>query len=1000
MKPVTRHDLRLVGDYRYEIPESFRQDMRVSAHFYADEDILEKALADRSLEQLVNTATLPGIVGQALAMPDIHQGYGFPIGGVVATRTPGGVISPGGVGYDINCLAGDSRVLNALGYTQSIAGMANDWAQVRLLCQDFGAQREATTEILRYLSRPAERVYRLCTQSGQEIIATGDHPFWTPDGMVALAQLALGSKVAVWGFDGVPYVAPVDDIILTRGDVETTLSEQGKGRAGNALAQTLAHLDRSGLLPLRYSSPQLPHLLRLMGLTWGDGTLYFEASGKGVLACYGDVEDLEALREDVKALGFRPSSIYARTRRHAINTEYRSYEFERVETWFKVRATGLAAVLAALGLPLGIKARSDWRMPGWIKKAPLWQKRLFLAALFGAEVNAPGTVTGHDHNFQPPTLSVNKGETWVASGQDWLADIADLLTEFDVITRPVEQRMVQTNADGTRSIRLRLAASTEPDNLIRLWSQIGFECHRKKRALASLAVTYLRLKQQVVQGRDAIASEAVAMRESGQSVAQIEATLAGPLANARFIQRSLWEGRATGARVGQSFVPFARFVEEATAGLGRSGMAWDRVSEIELLTDYAGDVYDFTVAHRDHNFVADGFVVSNCGVRLLASHLDADEIRPHMQALADALYRHVPSGVGVKGQLHINKGELDRILADGSLWALREGYATRTDIDHTEQNGHMGGADPAKVSGEAKRRGLEQVGTLGSGNHFAEIDVVSKIFDPEASAAYGLRQGQAVVQIHCGSRGLGHQVATDYIECFQRIGTRYGYELPDKQLVCAPLDSSEGQSYLAAMNCAANYAWANRQVLTYRVREAFEEVLAGKAPDWELFLVYDVAHNMAKLETHTVGRADGTGVRELKVCVHRKGATRAFGPGHPDVPGDYRAVGQPVLVPGSMGTSSYILAGAAGSMTHTFGSCCHGAGRVMSRAEAKRQVRGEQLRSTLEHDGITIRAGSLAGLAEEAPAAYKDVDRVVAVVEAAGLARIVAQLEPLAVIKG
>ncbi len=390
----------------------------------------------------------------------------------------------------------------------------------------------------------------------------------------------------------------------------------------------------------------------------------------------------------------------------------------------------------------------------------------------------------------------------------------------------------------------------------------------------------------------------------------------------------------------------------------------------------------------------------NCGVRLLASHIDADEIRPHLPALADALYRHLPGGVGVKGQLHINKAELDRILAEGSVWALREGYASRADIAHTEQGGRMAGADPARVSLDAKRRGLEQVGTLGSGNHFAEIDVVSQIFDPAAAAAYGLRRNQVVMQIHCGSRGLGHQVATDTIETFQRAGRRFGYDLPDKQLVCAPLDSPEGQNYLAAMNCAANYAWANRQVLTYRARTAFEEVLAGSVPAWELFLVYDVAHNMAKLETHTLDDGDGSGGRELEVCVHRKGATRAFGPGHPDVPDDYRAVGQPVLVPGSMGTASYVLAGAAGSMARTFGSCCHGAGRALSRSEAKRQVQGEQLRRDLEHGGVLVRTGSSAGLAEEAPAAYKDIDRVVAVVEAAGLARIVAQLEPLAVIKG
>lgn len=384
----------------------------------------------------------------------------------------------------------------------------------------------------------------------------------------------------------------------------------------------------------------------------------------------------------------------------------------------------------------------------------------------------------------------------------------------------------------------------------------------------------------------------------------------------------------------------------------------------------------------------------NCGVRLLASAIDEETLRPHIAQLADALYQSVPSGVGVKGNLHTNRAELDRILAEGSQWALREGYATRHDVDHTEQGGRMAGADPAKVSNEAKKRGLDQVGTLGSGNHFAEIDVVTQIHHPEAADAFGLRRGQVVVQIHCGSRGLGHQVATDYIQAFQSISRRLGYDLPDHQLVCAPLDSPEGQAYLAAMNCAANYAWVNRQVLTYRIREAFESVLGGQVPDWGLSLIYDVAHNMAKIETHPL--AGG----EAQLCVHRKGATRAFGPSHPDVPGDYRSVGQPVLVPGSMGTASYVLVGTAQAGQHTFGSCCHGAGRVMSRAEAKRQMRGDHLRGELAHDGIVVRAGSLAGLAEEAPQAYKDVDQVVRVVEAAGIARLVARLQPLAVIKG
>lgn len=384
----------------------------------------------------------------------------------------------------------------------------------------------------------------------------------------------------------------------------------------------------------------------------------------------------------------------------------------------------------------------------------------------------------------------------------------------------------------------------------------------------------------------------------------------------------------------------------------------------------------------------------NCGVRLLATVLLVDDVRPHLPRLADALYRHLPSGVGVKGHLHTNKSELDAILAGGSRWTHREGFARSEDVAHTEEGGCMAGADPGKVSKAAKERGLGQVGTLGSGNHFAEIDEVTEIFDKEAAEAFGLYKGHVVLQIHCGSRGLGHQVATDYIEIFQRAVRRYGYDLPDRQLVCAPLDSPEGQDYLAAMNAAANYAWANRQVLTHHAREAFEEVLGGKVRNHDLRLVYDVAHNMAKIETHSVAG------KQLRVCVHRKGATRAFGPGHPDVPEDYRAVGQPVLVPGSMGTASYVLAGTAEAMKRTFGSCCHGAGRTLSRAEAKRQVRGEKLRDDLEQGGVIVRAGSAGALAEEAPQAYKEIDRVVAVVESAGIARIVARVRPLAVIKG
>jgi tRNA-splicing ligase RtcB (3'-phosphate/5'-hydroxy nucleic acid ligase) len=330
----------------------------------------------------------------------------------------------------------------------------------------------------------------------------------------------------------------------------------------------------------------------------------------------------------------------------------------------------------------------------------------------------------------------------------------------------------------------------------------------------------------------------------------------------------------------------------------------------------------------------------------------------------------------------------------GARWAIGRGFGTETDLERTEENGCIPGADAAKVSGRARDRGKDQVGTLGAGNHFIEVDRVEQVVDETLARRIGLFSGQAVVQIHCGSRGLGHQVCTDYVNLFQKAARKYHIELPDRELVCAPLESPEGRDYLSAMTAAANYAFANRQVLAFHIRRSFEQILAGKVNNFNLYPIYDIAHNMAKIETHVV---EGRG-REL--CVHRKGATRAFGPGSEVLPAVYRDIGQPVLVPGSMGTSSWVLVGTEGAMTQTFGSTCHGAGRTMSRHQAKRAVNGPGLRQELEAGGIHVRAGSLAGLAEEAPVAYKDVDRVVRVVHGAGIAKKVARLKPLAVIKG
>ena len=384
----------------------------------------------------------------------------------------------------------------------------------------------------------------------------------------------------------------------------------------------------------------------------------------------------------------------------------------------------------------------------------------------------------------------------------------------------------------------------------------------------------------------------------------------------------------------------------------------------------------------------------NCGVRLLATHFNLAEVRPYLDELATILYTNCPSGVGKGGNIKLKAGELDQIMSQGTKWAVKRGYGTEADLERTEENGCLAGADPAKVSPRAKDRGKGQVGTLGAGNHFIELDVVQAVFNETAAQRIGLWKGQIAVQIHCGSRGLGHQVCSDYVKLFQKVVQRYGLNLPDRELVCAPLSSAEGQDYFAAMKAAANYAFVNRQVLTFHIRNSFEQVLAGKVSNYHVFQIYDIAHNMAKVERH---RIDG---KQVQLCVHRKGATRAFGPGSPELPAVYRDIGQPVLVPGSMGTASWVLVGTERSMSQTFGSTCHGAGRTMSRKKAKKTIHGATLRGELEGRGIHVRAGSMSGLAEESPTAYKDVDRVVEVVHSAGIAKKVAQLRPVAVIKG
>jgi tRNA-splicing ligase RtcB len=380
---------------------------------------------------------------------------------------------------------------------------------------------------------------------------------------------------------------------------------------------------------------------------------------------------------------------------------------------------------------------------------------------------------------------------------------------------------------------------------------------------------------------------------------------------------------------------------------------------------------------------------------LLRTNLSEKEVAPRIEELVSALFRSIPSGVGAQGKLKLDRREIENVLVKGASWAVDKGYGEPRDLEVTEENGSMKGGDPACVSSRAKERGGPQLGTLGAGNHFLEVQVVDEIYEPAIAQAMGIEWvGQVLLLIHTGSRGLGHQVCDDHLVEMGRAVKKYGIELPDRQLACAPVNSPEGKAYFAAMVCAANYAWTNRQCITHWARDSFVKVLGRSQGELGLEMVYDVAHNIAKMEQH---QAEG---KKLSLCVHRKGATRAFPAGHPDVPRIYADVGQPVLIPGDMGRYSYVLVGTQRAMEDTFGSTCHGAGRVMSRSAAKRSLRGEAVARALAERGIVVKAGSMPSLAEEASQAYKDVQKVVEVTHRAGISLKVARARPIGVVKG
>ncbi|OIO28455.1 hypothetical protein AUJ16_01080, partial [Candidatus Micrarchaeota archaeon CG1_02_60_51] len=867
---------------------------------YASDEMLAQMQRDRTLGQIGNVAALPGLEGKAMVMPDGHEGYGFPIGGVAAFNFDDGIVSPGGVGYDINCLSGDSRIESNMGYWKKISSyepVACEDAGRRMLLggslQTLNARKSFEPKrIMAFMSKNAA-VYELKTRSGFSVKASADHPFLTEGGMKQLACLTDGERVVVRHFEGAEYDAPFS---------LEGFSEEATGVTA-----------------------------KVIGYLLGDGCAS-KTGGKIRVQAFGNKSDLEKMQRDLASIGVK-SSVFERTRACKINTQYGNKEFVSSCGELHIYSREFCGKLVELGLPLGRKTIAEYGVPNWVMNAPKWVKRLFLAGFFGAELTTPKThcKTG----FYAPILAQNKNSEAKQSGRAFLIQVMRLLEEFGVETTKLAERSEQPNQKG-ETVRLRLEISAEEKNLEKLWRKIGFEYNEKRSNAAEIACAYITLKRGHTAERKQAREKARELKTKGLTINEIARELGH---NKRFVERSVYE--KTGARLTLDFASFEEFATEKAKEIKAHGGILDEIETIEP----AGieKVYDFTV-EDNHNFVANGFIVSNCGVRLVRTNLSVAEAKPKMRELVDALFEGIPSGVGSKGRIRISDGELGDAVTRGAAWALENGYGTAADAEHCEEDGAMKGADYSKVSDQAKKRGRPQFGTLGSGNHFLEVQKVEKIFDAEKAKAFGLQEGQVCLMIHSGSRGFGHQVCDDYIRVMLQAAQKYGISLPDKELCCAPLKSKEAQDYVAAMACAINYAFINRQAMTHWAREAFEKTFKR---DWEslgMTLLYDVCHNIAKTEEH-----DGK-----KLCVHRKGATRAFWAGRPEIPSAYRQVGQPVIIPGSMQTASYVLCGLPGA-AEAWGSTCHGSGRTMSRSEALRTYRGVQIQKDMEASGVTVR---------------------------------------------
>ncbi|MER3570003.1 MAG: RNA-splicing ligase RtcB [Patescibacteria group bacterium] len=949
MKIPKKEDLIKISDYIWEIPKSFREDMRVPARIFASEKMLDELFKDRSLWQLVNMTTLPGVYKYALAMPDAHEGYGALVGGIMAIDIKDGIISPGAVGYDINCLPPESKISLPFGTYIEIKDILEN---KKVISISLKRKKLKISKIMLFLKRKENNyLLKITTKLGYTLKLTEDHPVLTINGMKEAKNLLIGEKVVIYPFQGIKYEKPKHIKIIDEKEFIEKVKQLGLNDKENTIFHLIEFLKKIHLLPLYIDSEEFSYLIKIFGYTLANGNIVLNKNKKiSNLTIWGEKENLKLIKEDLEKIGIK--SILK-------------------NNYLRVFCFPFLILLVVLGYPLENKNQKSISLLKFLKFSPLWQKRLFLASFFGAKLNS---IRIHNKNKSGlVTLRLKIDKTKLKEAIKFFQEIKSLLKEFEIEVSKI--KIFKNSEDEDKTISLNFQIKLNLNNLERFLNLINFEYHQEKRKLANLALAYLKYKKKEIEN----------LRLKSKIFYSQNALAKVLLKNYQpeLSEKSIWEIYAQ-SKIMKNSLKFDEFVKKYS--FGNEGFIIDEIEKIEK-ENYQGYVYDLSLNDKDHNFIADNFVVSNCGVRLLVSPFFYDEIKDKIPKLTEEIYKQVPSGVGEGGFWKLNNDEMNKVLSEGAKWLFEIGYATKEDIEATESNGKLEGANPDKVSKNAKDRGRDQLGTIGAGNHFVEIQRVQEIFDEEIAKKLDLEKGKVCVLIHCGSRGLGHQVATDYIREALRYLDRKGVDLVDRELAYFDFNSPEGQDYFEAMKAAANFAFANRQLIVYEIRKAFKKVFGR---DIELRQIYDVAHNIVKIEEYD----------KKKLLVHRKGATRSFPKNHPELVSRYKEIGQPTLIPGSMGTSSYVLIGQEKAMEISFGSSPHGAGRMMSRTEAKKKIKGSELKKELEARGISVAAGSMSGLAEEAPVAYKDVSEVVEVVHQIGIAKKIVKLVPIGVIKG